>query len=77
MINKNLLTVLHRAFMQPFSLQSDYARENSEAVAELASRGLITTLVWGGPPPQFGRHWRPSTSGLVLLEHTNLSTKSE
>lgn len=61
--------VLHRAYIQPFSLQSDYAREHAHAVAELASRGLITTQLWAD---QYGKHWRVSKAGLALLEMTTL-----
>lgn len=63
------IQVLHRAYMQPFSLQSDYAREHAFEVGELASRGLITTQLWTG---QYGKHWRVSRAGLALLEMTTL-----
>jgi len=63
------IRVLHRAYIQPFSLQSDYAREHAFEVAELASRGLITTQVWAD---QYGKHWRVTQAGLALLEQTTL-----
>jgi len=56
---------LQRAYIKPFSLQSQFARDNSHHVAELASRGLITTHVGQG---FYGRMWRPSQAGLALLE---------
>lgn len=63
------INVLHRAFVQPFSIQSNYAREKAQEVAELASRGLITTQLWTG---EYGKHWRVSRAGLALLEMTTL-----
>lgn len=66
------LKVLHRAYAKPFTLQSDYARAHAHAVAELASRGLITTQVWAD---QYGKHWRVSPAGLALLQLTTLREK--
>lgn len=68
-MNQKTLSVLHRAYMQPFSIQSNYARANAYHVAELASRGLITTQIWSN---EFGKHWRVSTAGLALLNLTTI-----
>ena len=70
-MNPNTLSVLHRAYMQPFSIQPNYARANAYHVAELASRGLITTQIWIS---EFGKHWRVSPAGLAVL---NLTTMGE
>lgn len=64
-MDKKTLAILRRAYVQPFSLQSNYARENALHVAELASRGLITTHVGGGI---HSKHWRVSQAGAALLE---------
>ena len=69
-----LIAILHRAYMQPFSIQSNYARTHYKDVAELASRGLITTQLWSN---QFGKHWRVSKVGLSLLELTTLGEPNE
>ena len=68
------MKVLHRAYMHPFLIQSNYAREHSHAVTELASRGLITTQLWSN---SFGKHWRVSRAGLALLEITTLGDTDE
>lgn len=59
------ITALQRAYLKPFSLQSQFARDYSHQVAELASRGLITTHVGEG---FYGRMWRPSQAGLAFLD---------
>jgi hypothetical protein len=68
-MEQKTLTVLHRAYMQPFSTQSNYARQYAVEVAELASRGLLTTQIWRH---QYGKHWRVSAAGLALLEMTTI-----
>jgi hypothetical protein len=65
-MNNQTLTVLQRAYVQPFTVQSNYARERAVEVAELASRGLITTHVGDG---MYSKHWRVSQAGRALLEH--------
>lgn len=62
--NTKLKEVLHRAFMFPFKLQSDYARDNAVEVAALASMGYITTYEL---PQQFGNKWRISGLGIEKL----------
>lgn len=47
-----------------FTTRSDYFRAHSEAVAEAACLGLITTQRLDG---SFGKIWRPSPLGLTLL----------
>ena len=47
-----------------FTTRSDYFRAHSEAVAEAACLGLLTTQLLDGT---FGKVWRPSPLGLTLL----------
>lgn len=66
-MERNSLIALQRAYLKPFSLQSEFARTNMTTVCELASRGLITTHVGGG---FYGRIWRVTPAGRALLEYT-------
>ena len=66
-MNKQTLTVLQRCYIEPFTIQSNYARAKALHVAELASRGLISTHVGYG---QYSKHWRVTASGRALLEYT-------
>jgi hypothetical protein len=67
-MDKQTLAVLQRCYMEPFTLQSNYARERAHHVAELASRGLITTHAGHGV---YSKHWRVTPAGRALLEYTN------
>lgn len=67
-MNRHAVTVLQRCYMEPFTVQSNYARKNALQVAELASRGLITTHVGHG---LYSKHWRVTPAGRSLLEYTN------
>lgn len=60
------MNTLQRAYIQPFTVQSNYARERALEVAELASRGLITTHVGNGI---YSKHWRVTPAGRALLEY--------
>lgn len=66
-MNHKTLAVLQRCYIEPFTVQSNYARANATRVAELASRGLITTHVGQGV---HSKHWRVSRAGAALLELT-------
>ena len=59
-----LAYVLLAAYISPFKLQSDFAREFSQEVACLACLGLISTQE---APQQFGRKWRVTGVGLEKL----------
>lgn len=67
-MNRRSFVVLQRCYIEPFTVQSNYARRNSLVVAELASRGLITTHVGHGT---YSKHWRVTPAGRSLLEYTN------
>jgi len=59
-----LAEVLLTAFLSPFKLQSDFARESAQEVAALACMGLISTQEG---PQQYGRKWRITGTGLDKL----------
>lgn len=62
--NRKLREVLKRAFMFPFKLQSDYARENAVEVAALASAGYLTSFVG---PREYSNKWRVTAIGIEKL----------
>ena len=66
-MDKQTLAVLQRAYIEPFTVQSNYARKNALHVAELASRGLLTTHGGFGI---YSKHWRVTPAGRALLEYT-------
>lgn len=59
-----LFNALHKAYLSPFSLQSNFARENAQTVAALASMGLISTKV---SENTFGTLWRCTFEGVLKL----------
>lgn len=68
-----LTEVLERAYKQPFTLQSDYARQHIAAVGAAASLGLLTTQT-SPAIKSFGNRWRVTGEGLKFIEqkgHTN------
>lgn len=64
MEHKTLYQVLHRAYLSPFSVASNYCRKHIQEVAALASMGLLTTQV---APKTFGREWRITPDGIETL----------
>ncbi len=60
---KTEFVVLHRAWSDPFTTKSDFARENADMVAELGFSQLITTLDAHG----FGPIWKITPLGLEVL----------
>jgi len=71
-MQRESLIVLQRAYLKPFSLQSEFARNHAHQAAEMSSRGLITTHIGNG---YYGRLWRVSAAGAALLEYTQGDTK--
>ncbi len=57
----DLFPVVEKAWTAPFRTKSDYARENADAVAAAASRGLITTSI---SATDHGRYWLVTPDGL-------------
>lgn len=67
-MNRNKLNaVLRHAYIEGFSVQSNYARNFAQEVAALASLGMITTQVVRGQTPVFGRVWRVTKDGMEFL----------
>lgn len=60
----SLMDVLMTIYTRPRSLQSNFARHHSYAIARLASLGLITTAVG----ETFTHNWRLTLKGLRVLE---------
>ena len=56
--------LLHQVYIKPMSIQSNVARRDAALVAMAASMGLITTQI---SSHQFGREWRVTNRGLLLL----------
>lgn len=57
--------VISACYMGGCTLQSDYARRNSQVFAVAASRGFITTLT---PDGTYGRRWRPTYNGFLWIQ---------
>lgn len=66
-IGQRLTDVVQRAYSQPFSLQSDFARVNAFFVAAASSLGYITTRV-APRSLHYGHLWRATKEGLRYLE---------
>ena len=64
MPDDHLRALLHRIYLRPLALQSNTARRHAATVAMAASLKLITTQIG---PHEFGREWRLTTAGLLLL----------
>lgn len=63
-VEVSLTTVLDRAWRYRLMVSSDFAREHSEAVAEAASLGYISTEF---EPFEYGRQWLITEEGLTFL----------
>jgi hypothetical protein len=63
-----LNTLLQTIFVKPLAIQSNTARRDADLVAMAASLGLITTQI---TPHTFGRDWRITGKGLLLLNEGN------
>jgi hypothetical protein len=63
-----LLLLLHKIYIKPLAIQSNLARRDAATVAMAASMGLITTQI---SSLQFGREWRVTNKGLLLLNEEN------
>jgi hypothetical protein len=59
-----LKALLHQVYIKPLAIQSNRARREADLVAMAASMGLITTQI---SSHQFGRDWRITNRGLLLL----------
>jgi hypothetical protein len=64
----HLKHLLHQVYIKPMAIQSNVARRDAALVAMAASLGLITTQI---SSHQFGRDWRVTNKGLLLLNEEN------
>jgi hypothetical protein len=64
----SLKHLLHQVYIKPLAIQSNVARRDAALVAMAASLGLITTQI---SSQQFGRDWRITNKGLLLLNEEN------
>lgn len=60
----HIRALLQQIYLKPLAIQSDTARRDADLVAMAASLGLITTQI---SSHQFGRDWRITNKGLLLL----------
>jgi hypothetical protein len=60
--------LLHQVYIKPVAIQSNVARRDAALVAMAASMGLITTQI---SSHEFGRDWRITNKGLLLLNEEN------
>lgn len=65
----NVNDILLKAYRDGFKVQSDFARQHSQAVAMLASLGYLSTREGY---QQYGRTWRITELGLRTLEKENI-----
>lgn len=59
-----LKAILQQVYIRPMAIQSNTARRDAATVAMAASMGLITTQI---SSHEFGREWRVTNKGLLLL----------
>lgn len=64
MIPDDVLLVVSQAWSEGFTTKSNIARDNADAIAESASRGLITTQSWNG---EWLKRWQITPKGCRLL----------
>jgi hypothetical protein len=65
-----LLALLQSIYERPLAIQGDTARRDADLVAMAASMGLITTRI---SPDTFGRDWRITNRGLLLLNEEHFT----
>jgi hypothetical protein len=69
MSSNSMERVLHEAYLRPFKVQSDFAREFAQEVGALSSMGYITTAE---APGFYGRTWRCTGYGMEHLREGGL-----
>lgn len=60
--------LIHRAYISPFTVQSDVARKYAREIAMLATSGYLTTEE---RKDRYGRTWRVTALGLAFLKKEN------
>lgn len=69
-----LFDVVARAQLSPFTVQSDFARENAAVVAQAATLGFIGTR---RPDGSFGRSYMVTRKGALYLEQQQQEEASD
>ena len=64
---REVLPVLERAWRDPFTTKSDFARSEAPLIALAASEGLVTSKTFD-PQEPWGSCWRITARGLRLIE---------
>ena len=59
----SMLAVLYRAWLKPFSIKGQYARDAAFYVGILASEGMITTCV---DQDVYGTKWLITQEGIIM-----------
>jgi hypothetical protein len=68
-----IIACLDSIWASPPTTKSDWAREYADEIAEMASKGFITTQIAIHPDTDFGRVWKITLTGLtVLTQHSFL-----
>lgn len=60
-----LTDVLYKIYSKPLALQANYSRSNDQAIAALASLGMISTV---HTKYTYGRYWRITSRGINSLK---------
>lgn len=60
--------IIHKAYICPFTVQSNFARMHAKEIAMLASSGYLTTEE---RKARYGRTWRVTALGLDFLKTEN------
>jgi hypothetical protein len=60
--------IVHKAYLSPFTVQSNFARKYATEIAMLASGGYLTTEE---RRDTFGKTWRVTSLGLAFLKNEN------
>jgi hypothetical protein len=72
MRHKALIDLLRDLWLYPMTTKSDYARLHADIISEAAVKGLITTQAKPGVSPMvYGREWRVTPAGLIMLWELN------
>ena len=67
-LDDRVKSLLQQIYVKPLAIQSNTARRDADVVGIASSLGLITTQI---RPNEFGRDWRITNKGLLLLNEGN------
>lgn len=68
-LDDRVKALLQQVYTRPLAIQGNTARTDADIVAMAASMGLITSQI---SPNEFGRDWRITGKGLLMLNEGNL-----